>query len=299
MFLFRSLELNMAQLPFAGLHTVEKLKVLESYLAAYQKVLKNTGFTTIFFDAFAGTGEIPIEEAGGLFQDVEEAEPFIEGSARRALGIKPPFTKYIFVERSKRKAASLERLKTEFRHLASRIHVEQADANVAVERFCANGDWKRTRSVMFLDPFGNQVGWNTIEAIARTRGIDLWYLFPAHLGINRQISASGEFDAAKAASLDRVLGTSEWREEFIATIKRQNLWGEGQEISFKQATVDSVTRFMIKRMKRVFKGVVLDEWLPLGRAGNHWYSLLFACANPSAKATEIAERLARAVMKRK
>jgi three-Cys-motif partner protein len=299
MFLFRSTELNMAQLPFAGLHTVEKLKVLESYLAAYQKVLKNTGFTTVFFDAFAGTGEIPIEEAGGLFQDVEEAEPFIEGSARRALGIKPPFTKYIFVERSKRKAASLERLKTEFRHLASRIHVEQADANVAVERFCANGDWKRTRSVMFLDPFGNQVGWNTIEAIARTRGIDLWYLFPAHLGINRQISASGEFDAGKAASLDRVLGTSEWRDEFIATIKRQNLWGEGQEISFKQATVDSVTRFMIKRMKRVFKGVVLDEWLPLGRAGNHWYSLLFACANPSAKATEIAERLARAVMKRK
>jgi len=128
----------------------------------------------------------------------------------------------------------------------------------------------------------------------------IWqYLFPAHLGINRQISASGEFDASKASSLDRALGTSHWREEFVATIRSQNLWGEAQDISFKQATVDSVTRFMIKRMKRVFKGVVLDEWLPLGRGGSHWYSLLFACANPSAKATEIAERVARAVMKRK
>lgn len=44
----------MAQLPFAGMHTVEKLKVLEGYLSAYQKVLKNTNFETVFFDAFAG-----------------------------------------------------------------------------------------------------------------------------------------------------------------------------------------------------------------------------------------------------
>jgi three-Cys-motif partner protein len=290
---------SMAQLPFGGVHTQEKLRVLERYLSAYQKVLKNTSFVTVFFDAFAGTGEIPIEETGGLFQDVEEAEPFIEGSARRALGVKPPFASYVFVERSKRKAVLLERLKGEFPHLSSRIQVERADANAAVESFCARTDWKRTRAVMFLDPFGNQVGWSTIEAVASTKGIDLWYLFPAHLGINRQISASGEFDSNKAASLDRVLGTQEWREEFVATTTRQNLWGEAQEISFKQATVDSVTRFMIGRMKRVFAGVVLDEWLPLGRGGSHWYSLLFACANPSAKAREIAERVARSVMIRK
>ena len=289
----------MAQLPFAGMHTVEKLKVLESYLSAYQKVLKNRNFETIFFDAFAGTGEIPIDEPGGLFQNVEEAEPFIEGSARRALGVKPPFSRYILVERSRRKAALLQKLKTDFPHLSARIHIERADANIAVEEFCKKTDWRRTRAVMFLDPFGNQVGWSTIQAIARTRAIDLWYLFPAHLGINRQISAAGEFDVHKGASLDKVLGTSEWREEFVARANRENLWGDAEQISFKQSTVDSVTSFMIKRMKSTFKGIVLDEWLPLGRGGSHWYSLLFACANPSVKATEIAERLARAVMVRK
>jgi len=289
----------MAQLPFAGMHTVEKLKVLENYLAAYQKVLKNTNFTTVFFDAFAGTGEIPIEESGGLFQDVEEAEPFIEGSARRALSVRPPFSQYIFVERSRRKATLLEGLRTDFPHLSNRIQVERADANIAVDEFCNRTDWRRTRAVMFLDPFGNQVGWSTIESIAKTRAVDLWYLFPAHLGINRQISAAGEFDAHKAASLDKVLGTTEWRQEFVARISQQNLWGESEQISLKQSTVDSVTRFMIRRMKGVFKGLVLDEWLPLGRGGSHWYSLLFACANPSVKATDIAKRLARAVMTRK
>ena len=273
--------------------------MLEKYLSAYRKVLKNKHFETVFFDAFAGTGEIPIEEPGGLFEDVEDAQPFIDGSAKRALGIKPPFDRYVFVEKSKSKAALLETLKRDFSYLSSRIHVQRADANAAVKNFCLNTNWKRTRAVMFLDPFGNQVDWSTLKVIASTKAIDLWYLFPAHLGINRQISAAGEFDAGKAASLDRVLGTNEWRKQFIATKTDQNLWGEDQTTFFKQSNVDSVTRFMIRRMKEVFKGVVLDEWLPLGRAGSHWYSLLFACANPSAKATDIAGRIARDVMKRK
>lgn len=284
---------------FGGMHTEEKLQVLEKYLSAYQKVLKNTGLTTTFFDAFAGTGEIPLEQSGGLFQDVEEADPFIEGSARRALAVDLPFSRYVFVEKSRRKAAQLERLRAEFPHLADRIRIEHADANAAIQEFCLTTDWKHNRAVLFLDPFGNQVGWNTLEVIARTKAIDVWYLFPAHLGINRQISSTAEFDAAKAASLDFVFGTDEWRAEFLATMKANDLWGQEQERLVKQATVDSITRFMIKRMKHVFKGVVLDEWLPLGRGGNHWYSLLFACSNPSTSAIRIAERVARAVMRRK
>jgi len=289
----------MAQLPFGGSHTEEKLRVLEKYLAAYQKVLKNKQFKTVFFDAFAGTGEIPIDEPGGLFDDVEDAQPFIDGSARRALGIEPPFDRYIFVEKSKGKAALLEALRRDFSHLSSRIQVERADANAAIKELCLSTNWKVMRAVMFLDHFGNQVEWETIRQIAATKAIDLWYLFPAHLGINRQISAVGEFDAGKAASLDRALGTSEWRTEFIVTQTDQDLWGADLVRSFKQSNVDSVTRFMIRRMKQVFKGVVLDEWLPLGRAGSHWYSLLFACANPSAKETDIAARVARSVMRRK
>jgi three-Cys-motif partner protein len=289
----------MSQMSFGGMHTEEKLQVLEKYLSAYQKVLKNTGLTTIFFDAFAGTGEIPLEQTGGLFQDVEEADPFIEGSARRALAVDPPFSRYEFVEKSKRKAVQLERLRADFPNLADRIKIERADANAAIQEFCQRTDWKRNRAVLFLDPFGNQVGWSTLEIIAKTKAIDVWYLFPAHLGINRQISSAAEFDAAKAASLDFVFGTNAWRAEFLATIKANDLWGAERERLVKQATVDSITRFMIGRMKQVFKGVVLDEWLPLGRGGNHWYSLLFACSNPSTAATRIAERVARAVMKRK
>ena len=289
----------MAQLPFGGTHTVEKLAVLQNYLGAYQRVLGKTTFLTIFFDAFAGTGQIPVDDPGTLFEDVEEAQPFIEGSARRALSITPPFGRYVFVEKSRQKAALLDRLKVEFPLLAGRIEVEHKDANLAVGEFCCTTNWRKNRAVMFLDPFGNQVDWSTLEKIAATRAIDLWYLFPAHLGVNRQISANGQFDDSKAASLDRLLGTTEWRSRFIQTSASTDLWGQARETRTKQASVDSITRYMINRMKEIFHGVVLDQWLPLGRGGSHWYSLLFACSNPSAKAKEIAERVAIAVMKRK
>jgi three-Cys-motif partner protein len=136
----------MAQLPFGGTHTEEKLRVLEKYLSAYQKVLKNKQFTTVFFDAFAGTGDIPIEESGGLFEDVEDAQPFIDGSARRALGINPPFDRYVFVEKSKSKAALLETLKRDFVYVASRIHVQRADASLT--RRLRNSVRTRTGSVL-------------------------------------------------------------------------------------------------------------------------------------------------------
>ena len=41
-------------------------------------------------------------------------------------------------------------------------------------------DWSLHRAVLFLDPYGMQVEWATIEAVAKTKAIDLWLLFPWH-----------------------------------------------------------------------------------------------------------------------
>ncbi len=50
------------------------------------------------------------------------------------------------------------------------------DANEHLLWWCRATDWKRHRAVVFLDPYGVQVEWRTIEAIAQTKGIDLWLL---------------------------------------------------------------------------------------------------------------------------
>ncbi len=284
----------------AGLHTVRKLDKLEAYLRAYLNVLKNqSGLQTFYFDAFAGTGEIPTSGGDESLPLDDEGKAFIAGSAKRALGLDGKFAQYIFVEKSRRKAQELERIvREQHAAVASRVRVVNEDANVALRSFCDTTNWRKSRAVVFLDPYGNQVEWATIEAVAATEAIDLWYLFPAGLGVHRQIGRDARIDDEKRRSLNRLFGTTGWLDECVAPDDglQGELFDETTPRHTKIATPDSITRYMIKRMKTVFTGGVLDEWLPLGRQGHNSFSLLFAWANPSEKAKKAGE-IARAVMR--
>jgi three-Cys-motif partner protein len=202
----------------------------------------------------------------------------------------------VFVEKSKSKARDLRvKLIGKFPTLQDRIDIHQGEANEELLNFCARTDWKRTRAVVFLDPQGNQVKWKTIEAIARTNAIDLWYLFPAGLGVHRQIGRDGKVHFSHGESLDDLFGTPEWRNAFIEAQDGADLF-EPRKESLKVATPKSITLFMIHRMHEIFNGGVLDEWLPLGSRRIHMYSLLFAWANPSENA-KLAGKLAKAVLR--
>ena len=48
----------MPQKRFGGKHTEEKLELVENYLDRYTTALKYQSFHLIYFDAFAGTGDI-------------------------------------------------------------------------------------------------------------------------------------------------------------------------------------------------------------------------------------------------
>ena len=66
----------------------------------------------------------------------------------------------------------------------------------------------------------------------------------------------------------------------------------------RRASADVATRFMIRRMKTVFKGGVLDRWLPLGKHGAPWYSLIFAWEILSDRAGASPRDIATNVMQR-
>jgi hypothetical protein len=45
-------------------------------------------------------------------------------------------------------------------------------------QLCGGIAWHRTRGVIFLDPFGASLEWETLKFIAATKALDVWYLFP-------------------------------------------------------------------------------------------------------------------------
>jgi three-Cys-motif partner protein len=221
-----------------------------------------------------------------------------EGSARRALRVDPPFDRYVFIEKSERKSSALRQLGAEFPSVKDRIEVITKDANEALCELCQRTDWRKARAVVFLDPFGFQVEWPTVEALARTKSVDLWYLVPTGIGINRQITTDGRVLTEGGERIDAMLGTQEWRPLLVKTETTPvNLFGETETRSIKSGGIDEIAEFVLERLAGIFKGGVARYGWPLGSQGRAMYTLVFACANPTLKASQLALRLADAVLK--
>ncbi len=274
--------------------TGRKLDVIGEYLAMYQRALRSQPFTTTYIDAFAGSGEIPM---GGNSADLfdEEVKAVIAGSADRALSVSPPFDQYFFIDKSKDCITALKG-RFEGHPNSSRINYVIGDANNEVTALCDPALWKGRRGVVFLDPFGSQVHWETVEAIAATKALDLWYLFPAGLSVFRQIGTDGTIDPTHEPSLTRIYGTDEWKTAFLKPSTQPDLFGAPPRQE-KIVTAESAAEFMIERMKRVFRGGVLDDMIPLGKHAYPSYYLLFAWSNESPKTKALAKRLSMAAIK--
>lgn len=293
---------------FGGDWTQTKLDVLKDYLAAYTKALKDKPtaaepFRKAYIDAFAGTGSRAARERGAssstgnlLFPDLAESAPqqLLDGSARLALQVEPRFDKYIFVERSPERCAQLDTLKQEFPALADDIDVRQGEANEVIQKLCAPLDkWKSRRAVLFLDPYGMQVEWQTIEAVAATKAIDLWLLVPLGMGMNRLAPRSGKLPDSWRQRMDAFLGTAAWYDEFYKVETKPTLFGD-HEVQVK-ASMDVMARYFNNRLRTVFAGVVDEPGVLCNSAKNPLYLLCFAVGNERGK--DIALRIASYLLK--
>ena len=194
---------------FGGTWTEEKLEQLGKYLAAYMKIFtqnpKAAWYRTIYVDAFAGTGyRTPPEidrSTARLFSRDEEAILFQKGSAVIALETEPSFDEYLFVDLASDHVRELELLKARYPDKARKVRIEQQEANQFLASWCKSTNWGKTRAVVFLDPYGGQVEWETIQAIAQTNAIDLWVLFPVGAVVNRLLIRNKPPSGAWPASL--------------------------------------------------------------------------------------------------
>ena len=290
--------MTLAQDKFGGLHTEKKLQVIEAYLKSFVTALKNQKqWRRIYIDAFAGSGDIPhsSNQEQLVLEAVLDINDFMEGSASRALRMHPPFDEYIFIEKSSKKIEALRR-RASAEGITKRCRFIKGDASQELQKICKSYDWNNFRAVCFLDPYGNQVSFDTLKELANTEAIDVWYLFPAFWGIARQVSNDGNVHHTHEGSLNKVYGTESWKDIFINPTLTPDLFGERAN-NEKKVDQQMATEFMIERLRTIFNGCVLDRSLPLGRNGLHEFSLLFASGNPSSGAKKLCKKLATAVLK--
>lgn len=148
-------------------------------------------------------------------------------------------------------------------------------------------DWNTHRAVVFLDPYGMQVDWNLIAAIAATKAIDLWISFPIGMAVNRLLTTGRPPPEEWQHALTRIFGTDEWRGAFYRTEKTPDLFGKETTQQVKRADFDKIGQFFVSRLRTIFSGVS-DIQLPLTNSrGNPLYLLCFASGNPRGAATAI------------
>lgn len=275
---------------FGGVWTLIKLEVLQKYLVAFNTALIRQNFTRIYIDAFAGTGRCDIK--------VDGEKTSVDGSARRALNTSPSFDKYCFIELSAKKLVALQALEAE--NPGKRIEVIRDNANTALKTLCERYAWQRERAVLFLDPFGMHVEWTTLQAIAKTGAIDVWYLFP-YSGLYRQAAKNADaIDSDKEESITRLLGTDEWRRVFYAPKRQVNLFGDydGDE---REVDHHQMLGFVSNRLKQLFSAVTEPKILyqagdSKNPKGAPLFALYFAASNPSPKAYGLAIKIAKDVL---
>lgn len=287
---------------FGGDWTEAKLAVLKGYLSAYTTALKNqTGFGKGFIDAFAGTGyRTPKGRRSSAqalpFPDLAAApsQGLLDGSARIALETEPSFDGFIFIEKSLERCRALEKLKEEFPKKKAHIQIRRGEANREVQRLCDPENWSKRRAVLFLDPYGMQVEWQTLQMVANTQAIDMWLLFPLGIGVNRLLTRSGQIPESWRRRLDLLLGTTSWYDDFYDVVERQeSLFVDEPEDRVAKASMETIGRYFNERLKTIFPGVADEPGVLRNSSNSPLYLFCFAAANKRGAKTalRIAEHL--------
>jgi three-Cys-motif partner protein len=268
-----------------GQWTITKLSKVREYLIRYQEVMLNQKWVeTVYIDAFCGSGRVKLRGA----------RDFTEGSALQAIALDRPFSKYHLIEKSK---SSLTRLRQqiELQHSDRNVSYHSGDVNELLP-VTVSALKSHERAVIFADPYGMQLKWSTIEAIAKVPRCDFWLLVPTGIGLMRLATRDPRRRTpAWEKRLDDFLGEHDWRTRWYESTGQANLFDDTIDVA-RTADLNRMTEDFRKRLSSAFP-CVADNVLHL-KNGNHvLFTLMFACSNTSPKAKGIAKSIANHLLK--
>lgn len=281
----------------------DKLDRLEKYLQAYTTIMRKQSWCRkyIYVDAFAGPGEHAVRRGKPARDSLQEvlfdvalnslADPgqrmFLEGSPRVALGLPYPFSSYMFIEKEPARVAQLNQLRAEYGD-TRRITIGAGDCNeYLLEKIVRNRevDWRTWRFVVFLDPFGMQVPWETIAALGQTGAVEVFLNLPVGMAIQRLLLRSGKFTPSQRAKLDTYFGSDEWYD--LLYREEHDLFGKSNPVKV-EASGKALTQWYRQRLAQAF-GHASKAALIRNTRGGHLYYLVLA--TPKATGLKIANAI--------
>ena len=253
-----------------------KLSLLNKYLNSYTNIMKGQTWCKngyYYIDAFAGTGK----------PKSKDEERYIDGSPLIALKMKYSFRSYIFIEKESWRIKKLEKLKEEFSNID--IKIKEGDCNkIIVEEITPLIRYRNfNRGIIFLDPFGMDIDWSTIESIAKTQALEIFMNFPV-MAINRSILINNpnKLIKDKIERMNKLWGSPNW----MGDIYKETPDLFGPRIEKVKQTGKSLGTLFKKRLEEVFPHVTFP--LVMRNSINApLYCLIIASHNPTGK--KIAE----------
>ena len=238
---------------FGGSWTKQKLDIVESYAKAYLTIMKGrTYWPIMYFDGFAGTGEINVDD-----NDYN----IIEGAAKRILAIEEPrsFDMYYFVELDCEKAKKLEKMINNSYSYKKQVYVQSADCNkklLDLSNFLKSSKGKKFKVLAFIDPFGMELNWKSLESL-KGFSIDLWLLIPTGVGANRLLKNDGKIPDSWFKRLEKFLGITrkDIMNHFYQKFKTQTLFGVEDVIEKDRNTIEKIHKLYATRLSTIFKFV--------------------------------------------
>lgn len=261
----------MNQNDLVGPWSEDKLRLLGKYLHAYTLIMQGQAWCRNgyhYIDAFAGTGR----------PRARDEERYIDGSPRVALTIKYPFHSYTFIEKTPWRVQRLYELKDEFPDRD--IRIREGDCNhiitteitphICYERF--------NRGLIFLDPFGMNTGWTTIEQIAEARALEVFLNFPV-MALNRAALPNdpNALTEAQIERMNRFWGSTKWRGNIYEQVP--TLFGS-VETKIHPTTGQRLGRLFKERLQEVFPHVT-DPLVMANSKNAPLYCLILAGHNPT------------------
>lgn len=273
--------------------TEEKLKIVFKFVDTYTTALKEQKWKLFYIDAFAGTGSREWDDEEGVTQ----SSP---GSVLNALETSIPFHRYYFIEMDQLKVSELEsKISTKG---AKNCKVWPGDANVIVPQIIRTMNPALHRGVVFLDPFAMSVSWATLEAIANTGFLDLWFLIPFG-AIARVLPREGVIHEGWRSKLIKTFGEDPTQSLYVDD-QRQTLpmdleeFGIDTDRKIRHGGRKALGKYIIKRLDSIFAWVCKDVVVLKNSNNSPMFLLVYAISNHSDGAKSLANRIAKSILKK-